>query len=87
MSLEPLHDPDNGVVMALKCFELHQEQLEPKHIDFCSTLKAKYKDFGYTRLMNTTFGVVPAGRSSGTFRLGEVSEAWDVYLNSAQPYT
>ena len=76
MSLVPLHDPRNGVVVALKCFEKHEEHLEPENIDLCATLKAKYNDFDYKHLMNTTFGMVPAGRSPATFRLAEVSEAW-----------
>ncbi|CAM9211637.1 unnamed protein product, partial [Ascophyllum nodosum] len=75
MSLVPLNDPRNGVVVALKCFEIHEEHLEPENIDFCATLKAKYNDFDYKHLMNTTFGVVPAGRSPATFRLAEVMSA------------
>ena len=87
MSLVPLHDPRNGVVVALKCFEMHDEHLEPENIDFCATLKAKYDDFDYKDLMNTTFGVVPAGRSPATFRLAEVSEVGYLYTNSVEHYT
>lgn len=73
MSLVPLHDPSNGVVASLHCFEKHNEHVLPSNIGPCKTLRSYYDDHGYTELMNTTFGIVPAGRSPGTYRLAEVS--------------
>lgn len=75
MSLVPLHDPTNGVVVSMHCFEVHQEHLLPENLAYCQELKSRYNDFGYEDLMNTTFAIIPAGRSPGTYRLGEVMSA------------
>lgn len=61
--------------MALKCFELHDEYLYPENIDFCDALNATSERYDYVRLMNSTFGLVPAGRSPATYRLAEVMSA------------
>ena len=75
MSLVPLHDPDNGVAVVVHCFEIHGAHLMPENVDFCSNLKATYGKYRYSDVMNTTFALVPAGRSPASFRLGEVSGA------------
>ncbi|CAM9938156.1 unnamed protein product, partial [Scytosiphon promiscuus] len=67
-----LHDPGNGVVAVVKCFEMHDEHLLPENKDYCARAKAAYESYDYEDLMNATFALVPAGRSPGTFRLGEV---------------
>ncbi|CAN0259316.1 unnamed protein product, partial [Ascophyllum nodosum] len=72
MSLVPLHDEPNGVIMALHCFEMHDEHLFPENVDYCKELHDRYDNYDYESLMNTTFGVVPGGRSPGSFRLAEV---------------
>lgn len=72
INLVPLHDVDNGVIMSLHCFEKHQEQLLPENVEYCERLHERYDDFEYEDIMNTTFGLVPAGRSPGSYRLGEV---------------
>lgn len=69
-----LHDERNGVVSVVHCFELHEEHLKPENIEYCSWVRQRYREYHYEELMNTTFALVPAGRSPGTFRLGEVSE-------------
>ncbi|CAN0320203.1 unnamed protein product, partial [Pylaiella littoralis] len=78
MSLVPLHDERNGVVMSLHCFEMHGEHLLPENVEYCKSLKDRYDDHDYEGLMNTTFGLVPAGRSPGTYRLGEVMSAGSI---------
>ena len=67
-----LHDEHSGIVSVVRCFELHGEHLRPENIDYCSQARVKYSAYYYEDLMNTTFALVPAGRSPGTFRLGEV---------------
>lgn len=76
-NLVPLHNEAEGVVMALNCFELHGEHLLPQNAPFCDALKviADRHSNDYRRLMNTTFGLVPAGRSPATYRLAEVMSA------------
>lgn len=74
MSLERLCDDEaNGVVMSMHCFERHNEHLLPENVEYCEKLRSSYDNFDYESLMNTTFGLIPAGRSPGTYRLGEVS--------------
>lgn len=72
MALVPLQDEANGVIASMHCFEYHQEHLLPENVKYCETLKEHYDDYDYKDLMNTTFGIVPAGRSPGTYRLAEV---------------
>lgn len=61
------------MIIALKCHELHGQQLLPQNYKFCQTMGARNALFDYKSLMNSTFGLVPGGRSPGTYRLGEVS--------------
>ena len=75
MSIVPLHDDAHGVIMSMHCFELHDEHLLPENVEYCEALKDRYEDHDYDSLMNTTFGLVPAGRSPGTYRLAEVMGA------------
>lgn len=78
MSLVPLRDEKNGVVTSFKCFETHGEHLLAENVEFCEALKTQYAADDYDTLMNTTFGLVPAGRSPGTYRLGEVMSAGSI---------
>lgn len=75
MSLVPLHDEQHGVVISVHCFDKHGEHLLPENVEYCQSLSNRYDDYDYGNLMNTTFGLVPSGRSPGTFRLGEVMSA------------
>lgn len=75
MSVVPLHDEATGVIAAMHCFEMHDEHLQPNNSEFCKALKARYDDYDYESLMNTTFALVPSGRELGTYRLGEVMSA------------
>lgn len=72
MSVIPLHDEANGVISVMTCYDLHHEQILPQNVAYCKANQARYDAFAYDRLMNTTFGLVPGGRSPGTYRLGEV---------------
>ena len=74
MSVVPLQDEANGVVSSMHCFELHHEHLLQDNVAYCEALKARYDDHEYGDLMNTTFSLVPSGRSPGTYRLGEVKK-------------
>lgn len=73
LSLAPIHDEENGVIVALRCHDLHGQQLLPENYKFCQKMAARNDSFDYKTLMSTTFGLIPGGRSPGTFRLGEVS--------------
>ena len=72
MSLVPLHDPDNGVAVVMHCFEGHGDQLKPENVEYCRHQSNTYEGYSYDDIMNTTFALVPAGRSPASFRLGEV---------------
>lgn len=90
MSLVPLREEGDGVVASMHCFEMHDEQNIPKNVDFCKYLKSDYNDYNYNELMNTTFGLVPSGRSPGTYRLGEVMSAGAIPVivarNTVRPF-
>eukprot|EP00903_Cladosiphon_okamuranus_P016253 g14991.t1 len=72
LSLLPLNDEKHGVVISVHCFDKHGEHLLLENVDFCQSLKDRYGNYDYGDLMATTFGLVPAGRSPGTYRLAEV---------------
>lgn len=66
--------------MSMHCFELHGEHLLQENVELCQGLQSLYGEHDYETLMDTTFGLVPAGRSPGTYRLGEVRNTficWD----------
>lgn len=67
-----LHNPANGIVSVVKCSKMHGDQSLPENKDYCDRSKRRYGLYDYGELMNTTFALVPSGRSPGTFRLGEV---------------
>ena len=71
----PLHDDEHGVVMSVHCFEMHGENMLPENVGYCQSLKSRDNMYDYSDLMETTFGLVPAGRSPGTYRLAEVMSA------------
>lgn len=70
-----LHDEANGVVVSMHCLESHGEHLLPEYVDYCQQLKDTFQEYDYDILMNTTFGLIPAGRQPATFRLAEVMSA------------
>lgn len=78
MSLVPLQDEASGVIMSLHCFETHNEHLLPENVEYCQALSDQYNDHNYPSLMNSTFGLVPAGRSPGTYRLVEIMSAGSI---------
>ncbi|CAM9928400.1 unnamed protein product, partial [Hapterophycus canaliculatus] len=75
MEVLGLHSEPDGVVVALNCFDLHDEHLLPQYEDFCAALNETSSRHEYEDLMNTTFGLVAAGRSPATYRLAEVMSA------------
>ncbi|CAM9341025.1 unnamed protein product [Ectocarpus sp. 4 AP-2014] len=78
ISLLPLQDEEHGVVVTMHCFEEHHEQLLPENAEFCQALRDQYEGYDYRSLMNSTFGLVPAGRGPATYRLGEVMSAGSI---------
>eukprot|EP00903_Cladosiphon_okamuranus_P006586 g6434.t1 len=74
-SVVPLHDASSRVIVSMHCLESHGEHLLPEFLTYCQQLKDAYEDYDYASLMNTTFGLVPAGRSPASFRLAEVMGA------------
>lgn len=74
-SILPLSDAANQVITSLTCQETHGLDSLPENVDFCDNLRVNYEKYEYTTLMNTTFGLVPSGRSPGTYRLAEVMSA------------
>lgn len=75
MPLIPLHNEEEGIIITMHCLEGHGDHLLPNNLEFCKTLKEHENDYDYEESMHTTFGLVPAGRSPGTYRLGEVMSA------------
>ncbi|CBJ32606.1 Glycosyltransferase, family GT47 [Ectocarpus siliculosus] len=75
MSIVPLHSEPEGVIMGLNCFEMHDEHLLPENEEFCLALNETASRHEFKDLMNTTFGLVPAGRQPATYRLAEVMSA------------
>lgn len=65
----------SDVVVVEACQELHQKHLLPENLEFCKRLKEEYAQRDYADLMNTTFALIPAGRSPATIRLGEALSA------------
>ena len=74
-----LHDPANRVVSVVKCSTMHGDELLPENRDYCDRSLQRYGTYDYADLMNSTFALVPSGRSPGTFRLGEVSHTCFVF--------
>jgi Exostosin family len=81
-----LHDLDNQVAVVGECFELHGEHLKAQNIAFCKQLKQQSTTFSYMTLMNTTFALIPAGRSPSTYRLGEAMSAGAIPVFCADNY-
>ena len=67
-------DP-SGVVVVEMCDRFHGEPERPQNLEFCKRLKQEYDKTDYADLMNTTFALLPAGRSPATYRLGEALSA------------
>lgn len=69
-------DANSSDVVVLEiCQEINGEHLLPENIEFCERRKQEYAGEGYADLMNTTFALIPAGRSPATYRLGEALSA------------
>ncbi len=82
----PLHDESNRVIVAMHCLESHGEHLLPEFLTYCQQLKDGYDDYDYASLMNTTFGLVPAGRSPASYRLAEVMGSGAIPVLVARDY-
>eukprot|EP00752_Nemacystus_decipiens_P005375 g4875.t1 len=70
-----VHDPANRIVSVVKCSTMHGDELLPENREYCDRSKERYDSYDYGGLMNSTFALVPSGRSPGTFRLGEIMSA------------
>lgn len=86
LSVVPLNDEEHGVVMSVHCFEVHGEHLLPENLEYCQSLRDRYDNFGYSDLMETTFALVPSGRSPGTYRLAEAMGAGAIPVIVARDY-
>lgn len=82
----PLHNEEEGTVIALTCFELHGEHLLPENTAFCDALNSTASRYEYSHLMSSTFGLVPGGRSPATYRLAEVMSAGAIPVIVARDY-
>eukprot|EP00752_Nemacystus_decipiens_P012932 g11446.t1 len=86
LSIVPLNDEEHRVVISVHCFEVHGAHLLPENLEYCQSLRDGYDDYDYSDLMETTFGLVPAGRSPGTYRLAEVMGAGAIPVIVARDY-
>jgi Exostosin family len=75
LHLLDLHNIDNQVAVVGECFELHGEHLKSQNVAHCKKLKQQSARFTYVELMNSTFALIPTGRSPSTYRLGEAMSA------------
>ena len=66
---------DTSVVVVEHCQTRHKEHLQSRNKDLCQDLQREYDKTDYGDLMNTTFALIPAGRSPATYRLGEALSA------------
>eukprot|EP00904_Undaria_pinnatifida_P002679 jgi/Undpi1/12411/HiC_scaffold_5.g02083.m1 len=66
---------DTSVVVVEQCQTRHKEHLQSRNKDLCQDLQREYDKTDYEDLMNTTFALIPAGRSPATYRLGEALSA------------
>lgn len=66
---------DTDVVVVEKCQTRHNEHKLSWNVELCQSLQQEYDTFDYKDLMNTTFALLPGGRSPATYRLGEALSA------------
>lgn len=72
-SILSLHDDTEGIVVAEKC-PGNPSTGSPELAEQCSELLPRYDAYDYELLMNSTFGLAPAGSLPGTHRLAEASK-------------
>lgn len=70
-NLQNLNQDDGTVVISMKCFEMHGWRNYPKYRKVCDDMAKKYEESNYIDLFNSTFSLVPAGRSPASYRLVE----------------
>ncbi|CAM9492023.1 unnamed protein product [Laminaria digitata] len=63
------------VVVVERCQKKFKEHLLSRNVELCEGLEQEYNKTDYGDLMNTTFALVPAGRSPATYRLGKALSA------------
>lgn len=77
------------VIVATSCkHPVNEEhrQKDPTLWEHCEEDEAQYKRYSFSDLMNTTFGLVPAGISPNSYRLAEVLSAGAVPVLIADNY-
>eukprot|EP00752_Nemacystus_decipiens_P004771 g4342.t1 len=84
-SIQGLHDPTEGIVVAMKCPD-NNSRAKTDLAHTCGEMKATYDAYDYGLMMNSTFALVPAGASPGTYRLGEVMSAGCIPVFVARDY-
>lgn len=79
-SIIPLHDDSAGVIVAEKCCDkcfstwpASDEDRIPAYKAYCRQALDIHQRYDFEDLMNSTFGLLPAGASPGTHRLAEVT--------------
>ncbi|CAN0075141.1 unnamed protein product, partial [Ectocarpus sp. 4 AP-2014] len=66
----------SDVLVVERCCDFHNEQLLSWNKAMCEAFQQEYNDSpSYGDLMNTTFALLPAGRSPATYRLAEALSA------------
>ena len=74
--LKALHDPSRGVIVALRCLD-REMHLYPESSN-CSSWNHEFGKYDYVDLLNSTFALIPGGRSPGTYRLTETLMAGSI---------
>jgi hypothetical protein len=74
--LKALHDPDRRVVVLLRCLD-REMRFFPETLN-CSGWNQEFETYDYTDLLNSTFALIPGGRSPGTYRLTEAMAAGSI---------
>ena len=66
-----LHNPDAGIIAVGFCHTGQQAYKMIHNLAYCDKLQRTFYSYTQQELRNTTFGLVPVGRSPATFRLAE----------------
>lgn len=73
-----LNTNSTDVVVVERCHATSPGMQAPENLEFCTQLLKQYDKYDYADLMNTTFSLIPAGRSPATYRLAECLSAGSI---------
>lgn len=74
--LKALHDPSRRVIILLRCLD-REMRFFPETLN-CSGWNQEFETYDYMDLLNSTFALIPGGRSPGTYRLTEAMAAGSI---------